>query len=213
MNTWILPICDAATSKWAPAQPPMKLHLLRLNETTGAYSFIISKEATGTCMLKLQLPGLQVALNELSDRQARSLAIACLLQAPELGALNAGSSHTEVVHTMEQLADAPGVESGMAMFPEWYRGNFRQNPECMSKAAECLRTRRLSAGSGIKVMVTDDADFADVSRADIILSASPQSKAAAAHDVEWRKALPICAGVVALGAVCAYGLVRHARRK
>lgn len=213
MNTWILPICDSAPSEWAPAQPPTKLHMLRLDEKGSAYSFIISKEATGTCMLKLQLVGLQVALNELSDRQARSLAIACLLQAPELGALNAGSSQAEVARTMAQLADAPGVESGMAMFPEWYRGNFRQNPECMNKAAECLRTRRLSAGSGIKVIVADDADFADESRADIILSGTAQVSKAADPDAEWRKALLIRAGLAVLGAVCAYGLVRHALRK
>lgn len=213
MKIWILPICDAAPSEWAPAQPPTKLHTLRLDKKDSAYSFIISKEATGTCMLKLQLAGLQVALNELSDQQARSLAIACLLQASELGALNAGSSQAEVARTMAQLADAPGVESGMAMFPEWYRGNFRQNPECMNKAAECLRTRRLSAGSGIKVIVADDADFADESRADIILSGTAQVSKAADPDAEWRKALLIRAGLAVLGAVCAYGLVRLARRK
>ena len=213
MNIWIYPTCNEASSEWLPSLPPSKLQILRPDAKADPYSFTICKESMGTCLFKLQLPDLQMAVSELTERQARSLGIACLTRASAWGALRATSTLEDVSLVLEQLADEPGLESGAAMFPEWFRANYRTTPECMKKAAECLRSRRLSAGSGIKVVVAGDADFADESRADIILSGTSQVRKSADADLELRKALLARAGIILLGAVCAFGMVKLVSRK
>lgn len=171
MNIWIRTTTDSGTSDWMPKIPPFQLEMLRQDSLKKPYEFVLDKEATGTCQLKLQLNGLLLAVNALTDEQARSLAIACLKRSPEWSSLNADSTLEEIEKVVKSLADSPGVEFQDTMFPRWYRGNYSQDSTSLAKAAEHLQNLRLSAGSGLKVIVTEHADFADESEADIILSA------------------------------------------
>lgn len=228
MNIWIHAYGTHQQPEWTRSKPPVDLQMLltQLGTEGNAPSLILTKEIDGSCQLIMQVPGKEgcvIAINEFTETQARAFVASCLEQHAALEQLaNAVDTSDEVYsvnwaaaeQAVTELVNASEVDKeAQPMFPEWYRGNFRQAPECMNKAAECLRTRRLSAGSGIKVIVADDADFADESRADIILSGTAQVSKAADPDAEWRMALLVRAGLAVLGAVCAYVLVRHARRK
>ena len=216
MNIWILTTADSDASVWSPTPLPANLQQLRLDPATSAYSFIISKEIDGTCLLKLQLPGIQLALSNLTELQARRLGIACLLQESALASCSQSPLEAEVKNILEALAEVPALESDTAMFPNWFRGNFSSAPDCREKAAEWLRTRRLSAGDGIKVIVSDDADLSDKSRADIILTGTTTeetSTAAQKADLQRAELLRIGTKVLlaAAAACCVAWLVRKKR--
>lgn len=172
MNIWIRTTTDSGASDWMPKPPPFQLEMLRQDSLKKPFEFVLDKEATGTCQLKLQLDGLLLAVNELTDEQARSLAIACLKRSPEWSSLNADSTLEEIEKIVKSLADSPGMKSQDTMFPRWYRGNYSQDSTSLAKAAEHLQNLRLSAGSGLKVIVTEYANLEDESEADIILSAT-----------------------------------------
>ena len=172
MNIWIRTTTDSGASDWMPKPPPFQLEMLRQDSLKKPFEFVLDKEATGTCQLKLQLNGLLLAVNELTDEQSRSLAIACLKRAPEWSSLNADSTLEEIEKIVKSLADSPGMKSQDTMFPRWYRGNYSQDSTSLAKAAEHLQNLRLSAGSGLKVIVTEYANLEDESEADIILSAT-----------------------------------------
>ena len=190
---------------WQPSSPPVGLTSLRLNKTRQKRFLIIRKEADGLCTLQMQLPEqpeMKIAISDLTEKQARNIAIAYLEQK------FIDCSDVEKVAAAEQLTSAP------AMFPEWYRGNYSTAPDCMSKAAECLRTRAFSAGSGMKIIIADDADFLDESRADIILSASDDDvKQTPDIDAELRKTFLIRVGVSLVSALATYAFIRRMRKK
>ncbi|MBQ4613867.1 MAG: hypothetical protein IJB31_02950 [Akkermansia sp.] len=190
---------------WQPSSPPVGLTSLRLNKTRQKRFLIIRKEADGLCTLQMQLPEqpeMKIAISDLTEKQARNIAIAYLEQK------FIDCSDVEKVASAEQLTSAP------AMFPEWYRGNYSTAPDCMSKAAECLRTRAFSAGSGMKLIIADDADFLDESRADIILSASDDDvKQTPDIDAELRKTFLIRVGVSLVSALATYAFIRRMRKK
>ena len=215
MKIWALTTADSAPSVWSPTPLPANLQQLRLAPTTSAYSFIISKETDGTCLLKLQLPGIQLALSNLTELQARGLGIACLHQEPKLATCSQSSRAEEMKTILEQLADSTALESGAAMFPDWFRGNYNSDPGCREKAAEWLRTRRLSAGDGIKLIASDDADLSDKSRADIILSGSEKVENTAEQEADLRRAELLRLGTKVLiataAACCVAWLVRKKR--
>lgn len=199
MNIWTYDTIEG----WSPSNPPAGLAMLRHNTAPQKHFLVIRKEADGLCMLRMQLPGNPekgIALLDLTEQQARNLAIAYL----EQKAIEPAD--------IEKLADAAELDSARAMFPEWYRENFSTKPESMSNAAECLRTRRFSAGPGIKLIIADDADFHDESQADIILSGTAEVEQAPDMNAELRKALFIRAGV-ALASALATCLVINCLRK
>lgn len=172
MNIWIRTTTDSGASDWMPKPPPFKLAMLRQDSLKKPFEFVLDKEATGTCQLKLQLNGLLLAVNELTDEQARSLAIACLKRNEEWIRLNPDSTLEEIESVVKSLAASPGMKSQDTMFPRWYRGNYSQDSSSLAKAAEHLQNLRLSAGSGLKVIITEHANLKDESEADIILSAT-----------------------------------------
>lgn len=172
MNIWIRTTTDSGASDWMPKPPPFQLEMLRQDSLKKPFEFVLDKEATGTCQLKLQLNGLQLAVNELTDEQARRLAINCLRRTPEWNSLTPDSTLEEIEDVVKRQADSPEVKSQETMFPRWYRGNYSQDSTSLAKAAEHLQNRRLSAGSGLKVIMTEQANLEDESEADIILSAT-----------------------------------------
>lgn len=172
MNIWIRTTTDSGASDWMPKPPPFQLEMLRQDSLKKPFEFVLNKEATGTCQLKLQMNGLLLAVNELTDEQARSLAIACLKRNEEWTRLNPDSTLEEIGSVVKSLAASPGMKSQDTMFPRWYRGNYSQDSTSLAKAAEHLQNRRLSAGSGLKVIITEHANLEDESEADIILSAT-----------------------------------------
>lgn len=172
MNIWIRTTTDSGASDWMPKPPPFQLEMLRQDSLKKPFEFVLDKEATGACQLKLQLDGLLLAVNELTDEQARSLAIACLKRNEEWTRLNPDSNLEEIESVVKSLAASPGLKSQDPMFPRWYRGNYSQDSTTLAKAAEHLQNLRLSAGSGLKVIVTEYANLEDESEADIILSAT-----------------------------------------
>ncbi len=172
MNIWIRTTTDSGASDWMPKPPPFQLEMLRQDSLKKPFEFVLDKEATGACQLKLKLNGLLLAVNELTDEQARSLAIACLKRNKEWTRLNPDSTLEEIESVVKSLAASPGMKSQDTMFPRWYRGNYSQDSTSLAKAAEHLQNLRLSAGSGLKVIVTEYANLEDESEADIILSAT-----------------------------------------
>lgn len=188
---------------WQPSPPPAGLEMLRQTHTPQKRFLIIRKEADGRCILRMQLPECaekEIAVSDLTETQARNIAIAYLEQ-KGIDSAN-----------LEEMAAEAELPTGAAMFPEWFRGNYNSAPECMSKAAACLRMRRFSAGTGVKLIIADNADFNDESRADIILSGTDEIKKKPTPEDELR-AVTLLVGVALLSALGVGFLVKCLRKK
>lgn len=210
MNIWIHAYGTHQQPEWTRSKPPVDLQMLlpQLGAEGNVPSLILTKEIDGSCQLIMQVPGKEgcvIAINEFTETQARAFVASCLEQHAALKQLANAVDTTGEVYSVNwtaaeqavtELVNASEVDKeAQPMFPEWVRENYRASPDCFNMVAECLKTRRFSAGSGTKIIIADHAVFTDSDRADIILSATATGRRQASHT-----ALP-GVGILMVGAV------------
>ncbi len=186
MNIWILACGTGLRPEWFNGNPPTDTQMLlpQLRLEGGKHSLILTKEIDGSCQLIMGVPGKAgsvLAINELTEGQARRFLVSLLeqnlvfeefSQAIDTTGEEALVDCKAVEQVVAKLVDSSEVDDdAQPMFPEWIRENYQTTPDAFKAAAECLRTRRFSVGSGTKIIIADHASFKDSSRADIILSA------------------------------------------
>lgn len=223
MNKRIYIQCNQAEREWKPAMPPARLQmlLLNLNPKDTEHSLILTKEVDGLCDLVMKAPGnpeCALVISELTEIQARCFAISYLENREAMvqltTAIDAGDTPA-VEKAIELMTTTPELDTnGRQMFPEWLRSNYHADPECFKKAADNLTTHKLSAGSGIKIIISDHAFFADSSRADIILSATDKKQEKpVVSDADILLHTAIKGGMIVLGTAAVLALGRKLLRK
>ncbi len=217
MNIWIHACGSRQLPEWSRSIPPadLQMQLPQLNEGADIPSLILSKEIDGSCQLVMRIPGKEgcaLAINELTETQARAFVASCLKKNTALETLAKAVDTTgevynvnwpEVEQAVTELLNATKVApDALPMFPEWVQENYHTTPDCFNMVAECLKTRRFSAGSGTKIIIADHAVFTDSDRADIILSATATGKSQASPNMSI-----LMVGAAALAALAGIAVV------
>lgn len=210
---------QAPESGTRPISTETQMLALRLHGKDTEHSLLLAQDLFASCRLVMRLPGKMdciLAVEELTEQKGRSLVVSYLEnRAAFIDIATAISEEvidwSRVTAAIEAMTELSGVEAKVPpMSPAYLYGNYVSNPACLQRAVEFLRTRRLSVGEGVKVVISDHAYFNKGGQENIMISATARTEEPRGVDM-----LTVAKGALATTAALAatWGVYKLFKRK